>query len=112
MLEIKIGSILAGLAVAWGIFKKLGKIINDSIAFVIKMSQDPDVKELIQEAENAAKDLVIDKSERKNMAMRLINVVLKAKNIKLNAMQRFILNKVVDRIAEMLPDFVLNQNAN
>jgi hypothetical protein len=107
MVELKIGSILAGIAVAWGIFKKIGRIINDSIAVVIKFSQDPDIKELIQKAEEAAKDGIINKAERKDMAMRLINAVLKAKNIQLNALQRFILNKVVDKIAEALPDFKL-----
>lgn len=63
------------------------------------------IKPMIAEAEQRAKDGLIDKADRKAIVMRGIALLEAEKKIKLSWIARKIISKVVDRVAEALPDF-------
>lgn len=60
---------------------------------------------VIQEAEKLAQDGKIDKSDRKALVMKAISILQANGSIKLNFVERIIVSKLVDIIAEKLPDF-------
>ncbi len=69
------------------------------------------IEPLIIEVENRALDGVIDKADRKGLVMKAIALLEEQKKIKLNLLSRLIISKVVDKIAEKLPDFKVSQDA-
>lgn len=66
---------------------------------------------LIEEAEQLAKDGVIDKADRKALVMNAIGLLEAQKSIKLNFVSRFLVSKVVDGVASRLPDYNLSDKA-
>lgn len=65
---------------------------------------------VVQEMERLAQDGVIDKADRKMLALKAIEAAQAKGLIKLNFFSRLIVNKVVDRIAARLPDFKVTKN--
>lgn len=94
-LELSITGILA----AWYLIKRW----TDEISKI--------VEPLITEAEKLAQDGTIDKADRKKLVMLAITNLEKDGKIKLNLITRFIISKVIDKIAAKLPDFTISANA-
>jgi len=69
----------------------------------------PIIEPMIKEAEQRAMDGVIDKADRKAIVMEGIKSLEANGTIKLNFITRLIVSKVVDRLAEKLPDFKINK---
>ena len=66
---------------------------------------------IIKAAEQMSKDGKVEKNERKKLVMMAIDSLQVEGKIKLNLITRVIVSKVVDRIAEKLPDFTISQTA-
>ena len=66
---------------------------------------------LIAQAEEMAKDGVIDRAERKALVMQAIAQAEKDGKIKLNRFTRWLVNRVVDNIAKKLPDIRISMEA-
>jgi hypothetical protein len=73
--------------------------------YIAKISQP-----LVSQAEQMMLDGKIDRSERKLLVMALIKQLEADGKIKLNPITRFIVGKVVDRIAAKLPDITVSQD--
>lgn len=69
------------------------------------------IEPLVAEAEQRAKDGLIDKADRKAIVMKAISLLEQDGKIKLNFISRIIVSKVVDRIASKLPDFNISIKA-
>ncbi len=69
------------------------------------------VEPLVKEAEELAKDGLIDKADRKALVMSVIGRLETSGKIKLNFISRLIISKVVDKIADKLPDFTISKEA-
>jgi hypothetical protein len=85
-----------------------GSISGLAIITAIKLWYNkikPIITPMIKEAENDAKDGIIDKADRKHIVMVGIKEAEKNGYIKLNIISRFFISKVVDFIATRLPDF-------
>ncbi len=65
---------------------------------------------VIIQAEQMALDGVITKPERRILAQTLLKSFEDQGKIKLNFITRFIVSKILDRIAQSLPDFTLSQD--
>lgn len=65
---------------------------------------------IVQEIERLALDGTIDKADRKAIALKSVEVLQQKGYIHLNFMTRFIVHRVIDRIAAKLPDFKVTQN--
>jgi hypothetical protein len=94
---MKIQAIISSILVAWYYIKKW----TDKISKVIEP--------LIIEAEKLAQDGMIDKADRKKLVLSAIDNLEKQGKIKLNFITRFIVSKIVDKIAGKLPDFKISQ---
>lgn len=92
-------AIAAGCLTAGLIFRKV-------MAFVSHMAVV--LQPTVQDAENRAKDHLIDRADRKAIAMNGVRDLENAGVIKLNFVTRFVVSKVVDDVAQMLPDFKFN----
>lgn len=66
---------------------------------------------IIEDIEARARDGVIDKADRKAVALRAVANLLAEKKIKLNFLERIFVAKVIDSLAEKLPDFTLSKDA-
>lgn len=66
---------------------------------------------LVEKAEEMALDGIIDKSERKQLVMQAIKQLEQDGKIKLNFITRMLVSKVVDKIADKLPDFKVKLEA-
>jgi len=70
------------------------------------------VTPIIQAAEEMSKDGKVDKADRKKLVMMAIEgIAAESGKIKLNFITRIIVSKIVDRIAEKLPDFRISSQA-
>jgi hypothetical protein len=70
----------------------------------------PLIENFIQEAEEKAKDGIINKKDRKDLAMSLIAEAQKLGKLrKFNLLERLIVGKAVDWVAQRLPDFKFNK---
>lgn len=66
---------------------------------------------LVTEIEKMAIDGVIDKAERKTLAVKAIALLEQQGTIKLNIITRFVAHRIVNRIASRLPDFKISLQA-
>ncbi|MCE5317526.1 MAG: hypothetical protein LLG04_09245 [Parachlamydia sp.] len=67
------------------------------------------IKPVIIQVEQMAVDGVITKPERRILAASLLKSFEAQGKIKLNLISRFIVSKLIDRIAQSLPDFTISQ---
>ena len=65
----------------------------------------PYIVPMVEQAEQRAKDGLIDLDDRKMIVMAGVNALEKDGKIKLNFITRYLVSKVVDRVAQRLPDF-------
>jgi len=69
----------------------------------------PLLEKFIKEAEAKAKDGTIDKKDRKELAMFLISEAQQLGKLrKFNFLEKLVVTKVVDWLAQRLPDFQFN----
>jgi len=99
MHQINWNEIFAALLVLWLFIKKWVNNISKIVG------------PLIEEVELMAQDSQIDKADRKAIVMKAIALLEAQKSLKLNFISRFIVSKVVDRIAGKLPDYNISQDA-
>jgi hypothetical protein len=71
----------------------------------------PVVGPLIEKAEELAKDGKIDRADRKVLVMLAINKLQETGTLKLNFIEKWIIEIVVDYMARRLPDFIISQKA-
>jgi len=64
---------------------------------------------VVKKYEQQALDGVIDKADRKELAMEFIKSLEADGKLKLNFITRRILSLVVDKVADKLPNFVVSQ---
>ena len=106
MEEIKIGGILAFICMA---IAKVKVVIAWAVDKWAKLS--PMIKPIIESVEKAAVDKKIDLPERKKIAMDAIANAEKQGLIKLNPLTRWVIGKIVDRVAQKLPDIDVAREA-
>jgi len=94
--KLTVKTIVTMIAAAWAWFQSKKALWN----YLIKIAAP-----VVKEAEEMAKDGIIDRAERKALVMCVIGQMEKDGKIKLNIITRFLIGKVVDRIARELPDF-------
>ncbi|RJO64150.1 MAG: hypothetical protein C4540_04530 [Candidatus Omnitrophota bacterium] len=94
-LELSFGGIIA----AWYFLKR--------VMHEISKIAEP----ICEDIEKMALDGVIDKAERKALAMKAIALAEQQGKIKLNFLSRRIVSFMVDRIASKLPDFKISQES-
>ena len=96
-MDIKIGVVVASALVIWYKIKR----ILDELSKILEP--------VIKEVEKLALDGVIDRQDRKKVALKIIETLEKEGKIKLNFITRFILSFIIDKIAKKLPDFVVTK---
>lgn len=89
---------IVGIIGAWYVIKKQWEDVCRIAEPVVKMF------------EQQALDGVIDKADRKALAMETIRCLEADGKIKLNFISRMILSKVVDAVANKLPNFIVAKN--
>lgn len=92
-LKLSVGGLLAALYF-------LKRAIDD----IFKVAEP-----ICAEVEKMALDGIIDKTERKALAMKAIALAEQQRMIKLNFLNRRIISFIVDRIASKLPNFKVSQ---
>lgn len=65
---------------------------------------------VIKQAEEMAKDKIINKSERRQLAITMLKAAEDSGKIKLNWITRRLVSWILDIIAQKLPDFTISQN--
>lgn len=76
---------------------------------IIYKELSPLLEKFIKEAEEKAKDGTIDKKDRKELAMFLISEAQQLGKLrKFNFLEKLVVTKVVDWVAQKLPDFQFN----
>jgi len=103
---IKIGKALAVIGVA---ILKIKSVIAWCVDKWAKLS--PMVQPIIKNVEKAAADGLITREERKEIAMVAISGAEKTGAIKLNFITRWVIEKIVDKVAEKLPDIDVTKQA-
>ena len=98
-MTIKIAGIIAAVTLIMARIKKVVAWCVDNWA---KLS--PMIEPIIKEVETAAADGLITREERKKIAMVAIANAEKQGLIELNPITRWIIGKIVDKVAEKLPD--------
>ena len=63
----------------------------------------------VKEAEKRALDGLIDKNDRKQVALTLIGSLEASGALRLNFLSKLILSKVIDIIAQKMPNFTISQ---
>ena len=66
------------------------------------------IQELVEVIEQAAKDGIITKDERKEIALKAVKWLENYGQLKINFIERFILNILIDKFASKLPDFKIS----
>lgn len=90
----KISAVISAVAIFWAKVKNVYKKLS------------PLIEPFIKDAEQRAKDGLIDKKDRKELAMLFISTAqAQGKLRKFGFFERIIVSKVVDWIAKKLPDF-------
>jgi len=93
---------------------KVTAIIAVISGFIVKVKNtytalSPIVEPFIKDVEERAKDHKIDKEDRKALAMTLIREAQEHCKLKqFGFFEKMIVSKVIDYVAEKLPDFVFN----
>jgi len=70
------------------------------------------VEPVIAEIEKRSKDGIIDRKDRKAIAMKTLAQLEAQKIIKLNFLSRFFISIVVDKIAKKMPNFNVSAEAS
>ena len=70
----------------------------------------PILTPVILKAEELAHDGVIDKADRKILVTTAINTLQQQGTIKLNLLEKWIVNMVIDYMARRLPDFKVTED--
>ena len=65
---------------------------------------------IVKDAEQRAKDGIIDKTDRKELALALVAQLQVQGKIKLNFITKFIVGHVINHLAEKLPDFTFTKD--
>lgn len=65
---------------------------------------------IVQEIERLALDGLIDKADRKIIALKAVEIMQRDGYIHLNFITRFIVGRIIDRVAGRLPDFKVTKN--
>lgn len=98
-------------------FLKLTALVTAIVGFLVKVKMvyaklSPLLEPIIKEVEQRAKDGLIDKEDRKQIAMAFIAEAQKQGKIKkFGFFESIVVSKVVDWVAEKLPDFKLTAAA-
>ena len=103
---IKLGAKIAAIGV---LAVKIKKIFAWCVDKWTKLS--PTIKPIVEQVEKAAADGIITRQERKQIAMVAIANAEKMGIIKLNFFKRWLIEKIVDVVAERLPDIDVNKQA-
>lgn len=102
---------------------KLGKVLTVAYIISIKIKSfiawcidkwqkiSPTIQPIIKEVEKAAADGLITREERKQIALVAIDNAEKSGTIKLNFISRWIIGKIVDKVAQKLPDIDVSRQA-
>ncbi len=93
---------IAAFAVSIGTFWAAAKV------WIAKVK--PIIEPMILEAENDAKDGVIDLADRKHILMVGVDAAGRAGLLTVNIITRFLISKLVNYMAEKLPDFKIKVN--
>ena len=88
--KYKFGLIVLGLWKTWSIWYG---------------SVQEELKTILLLVDELAKDGRIDKADRKTIALKIIDLAEKRNIIKINFVTRFFINKLINKIAETLPDY-------
>jgi len=105
-INVDLNTVSVFLASTSVFFTAAAAAIRTAIAFVVEIT--PLLKPVIEDAENRAKDRLIDLADRKAIAMNGIRALEKSGKLRLNPITRFVVSKVVDDVAKLLPDFKFN----
>ena len=97
-MEFDLNKILIAIFAAWLIAKRWLDLFSKII------------EPVVVEVERLAQDGTIDKADRKAIAAKAVVIMQEKGYIKLNPISRFIVNKIIDRIAGKLPDFKVTQD--
>jgi hypothetical protein len=91
---------------ALGVFVFVVAKIKSAIAWCVDKWQkiSPTIQPIIDKVEKAAADGIITREERKQIAMVAIANAEKSGAIKLNFISRWIIDRIVDKVAQKLPD--------
>jgi|GEM_PF-939546 len=103
---LKLGKAIAVITVA---ILKIKSVIAWGMDKWQKLS--PLIKPIIEQTEKAAADGLITREDRKQIALVAIANAEKSGAIKFNFVSRWIIGKIVDKVAEKLPDIDVNQQA-
>lgn len=103
---IKLGKAIAVITVA---VLKIKSVIAWCVDKWAKLS--PMIQPIIKDVEKAAADGLITREERKEIAMVAISNAEKTGAIKLNFITRWVIGKIVDKVAEKLPDIDVTKQA-
>jgi len=104
---LKIGEALAIAGIVW---LKIKSVIAWCVDKWAKIS--PTIQPIIKEVEKAAADGLITREERKQIAMVAIANAEKSGAIKLNTISRWIIGRIVDKVAQKLPDIDVTRQAS
>lgn len=66
----------------------------------------------VKEAEKRALDNIIDKEDRKQVALTLIASLEASGSLKLGFLSRLVLSKVIDIVASKIPNFAITKRIN
>ena len=94
----QISSFFVSVSAAWAAIKLFYK------------KYEPMIQPMVEESEKAALDGVITADERKAIVMAGVSAAEKEGKIKLNWLSRFIISRLVDKLAQKLPDFKVKVN--
>ncbi len=97
-MKFELGAMFVSVSAIWAAVKLFYK------------KYEPMIEPMVEEAEKAALDGTITADERKKIVMAGINAAEKEGKIKLNWISRFIISRLVDKIAQSLPDFKVPVN--
>ena len=96
---IDLKTVIPSVVILWGLLKKW---YNEAAKIL---------EPIVVEVEQRAKDGLIDKADRKAIAMKVISELeAQGKIQKLNFITKIIISKVVDKLASKLPDYQISKD--
>lgn len=105
-MHVDLNTVSVFLASTSVFFTAVAAVVRRMIAFVVEIT--PHLKPVIEDAEKRARDRLIDLADRKAIAMNGVRALEKSGKLRLNPITRFVVSKVVDDVARLLPDFKFN----
>lgn len=90
MVNITWGGVVAGISVVWWRVKVFWNFWS------------PVIEQIVKEIEEKAKDGVIDKTDKKSIALKAIDLIAQKKNKKVGWLEKVIISKLIDKYAERL----------